>query len=144
MPDETRAVEVTLDIDAAQDAVWNALSDARELVRWFPFQAAVTPGPDGSVQWSWDGKWTWESKIDAWEPGRRLRLVQDQQRPFDVEGGLLPPGEVAAAHMVMDFTLETVAGKTRLRLVHSGFRRGGAWDDEIDGVRVGWNNEYAA
>jgi uncharacterized protein YndB with AHSA1/START domain len=141
MPNETRSVELALDIAAPRSDVWKALTEATELVRWFPFQAAVTPGAGGSVRWSWDDKWTWDSQIDLWEPEKRLRLVQDDQRPFDVEGGLLPPGEVAAAHMVMDFTLETVAGKTRVRLVHSGFGRGGAWDDEIEGVRVGWNIE---
>lgn len=141
MPNETRSVDIAVQIEAPADVVWRALTDPTELVRWFPFQAAVTPGPGGTVRWSWDEKWTWESQIDLWEPGRRLRLVQDEQRPFDVDGGLLGPGEVAAAHMVMDFTLETVAGQTRLRLVHSGFGRGAAWDDEIDGVTVGWSNE---
>lgn len=141
MPNETRFVEVAVDIAAPADAVWNALTDPAELVRWFPLQAAVTPHAGGTVKWSWDETWTWESSIDVWEPGRRLRLVQEDQRPFDVNGGLLPAGQVASAHMVMDFTLETVAGRTRLRLVHSGFGNGSAWDDEIDGVRVGWNHE---
>lgn len=141
MPNEPRAVEVTVDIAAPADAVWQALTDPTELVRWFPHQAAVAPGSGGSVKWSWDDLWTWESEIDLWEPGRRLRLVQEDQRPFDVDGGVLPQGTVASAHMVMDFTLETAAGRTRLRLVHSGFGHGAAWDDEIDGVRVGWNQE---
>lgn len=141
MPNEARAVEVTVDIAAPADAVWSALTDPAELIRWFPSQAAVTPGVGGTVQWSWDDLWTWESTIDLWQPGHRLRLVQEAQRPFDVDGGLLPEGSVANAHMVMDFTLETVAGRTRLQLVHSGFGRGAAWDDELDGVRVGWNQE---
>jgi uncharacterized protein YndB with AHSA1/START domain len=141
MPNETRSVEMVLDIAADPDVVWRALTQAEELVRWFPYQASVTPGPGGSVTWSWDDKWTWESQIDVWEPGRRLRLVQDAQRPFDVAGGVLPPGEVAPAHMVMDFTLESVKGVTRLRLVHSGFGHGEAWDDELDGVRTGWGHE---
>ncbi len=141
MANETRSVDVAVDIEAPPDVIWRALTDPTELVHWFPFQAAVTPGPGGTVTWSWAEKWTWESQIDLWEPGRRLRLVQDEQRPFDVEGGLLPPGESVAAHMVMDFTLETVAGRTRLRLVHSGFGRGAAWDDELDGVSVGWKHE---
>lgn len=141
MPNETRSVDVALDIAAPVDVVWRALTDPDELVCWFPYQAQVTPGAGGAVTWSWDEKWTWESAIDLWEPGRRLRLVQDAQRPFDVEGGVLPPGEVAAARMIMDFTLETLLGATRLRLVHSGFGRGSAWDDELDGVRTGWGHE---
>ncbi len=104
MPNEPRAVAVTVDIAAPADVVWSALTDPTELVRWFPSQAAVTPGVGGTVQWSWDDLWTWETTIDLWEPGRRLRLVQEDQRPFDVDGGVLPEGSVANAHMVMDFS----------------------------------------
>lgn len=140
MPNEPRSVAVTVDIAAAPDAVWNALTDPEELVRWFPLQAAVTPGKGGSMTWSWDDKWTWTSRIDLWEPGRHLRLVQDSQRPFDADGGLLE-NEADSARIVMDFTLETIAGRTRLRLVHSGFGYGASWDDEVDGVTSGWNHE---
>jgi hypothetical protein len=41
----------------------------------------------------------------------------------------------------MEFTLETVAGRTRLRLVHSGFGRGAAWDNELDSISEGWPAE---
>jgi hypothetical protein len=41
----------------------------------------------------------------------------------------------------MEFTLETVQGKTRLRLVHSGFGHGAAWDAEVDGISEGWQAE---
>ena len=41
----------------------------------------------------------------------------------------------------MEFTLETHEGKTRLRLVHSGFGHGGAWDAEIEGISEGWQAE---
>ncbi len=141
MPNEQRSVQVTVDIAAVSDTVWNALTDPTELVRWFPRQAAVTPGEGGSMTWSWDDKWTWSSRIDLWEPGRHLRLVQHSQRPFDAEGSLLDEHETDGARLVMDFTLETVAGRTRLRLVHSGFGYGASWDDEVDGVTSGWNHE---
>lgn len=92
MPNETRSVEMAVDIAAPADAVWTALTDPAELVRWFPLQASVIPGAGGSVKCSWDDTWTWESTIDIWEPGRRSRLVQEEQRPLDVNGGLLPAG----------------------------------------------------
>ncbi|HJU74727.1 MAG TPA: SRPBCC domain-containing protein [Gemmatimonadaceae bacterium] len=141
MPNESRSIDVAVDIAASPDAVWNALTDPAELVRWFPLQADVTPGAGGKVKWSWDDKWTWESRIELWEPGRRLRLVQDDVRPFDVEGGYLADSDVGGRPVVMDFTLETIAGRTRLRLVHAGFGYGAQWDDEVDGVTVGWNHE---
>jgi hypothetical protein len=41
----------------------------------------------------------------------------------------------------MEFTLETHRGRTRLRLVHSGFGHGAAWDNELDGITEGWQAE---
>jgi uncharacterized protein YndB with AHSA1/START domain len=137
----TRAFRMSLDIDAPADAVWRALTDAEELARWFPNSAKVTPGVGGTMVWSWDKMWDWETRIDAWEPGRLLRLVQEDARPYDLEGRQLPPGQVEPASIAIEFTLETQQGKTRLRLVHSGFGHGAAWDDEVEGITEGWQAE---
>jgi uncharacterized protein YndB with AHSA1/START domain len=132
-----RSFTMSIDLDATPDEVWRALTDAKELVRWFPLQARVTPGAGGSMFWSWDEKWAWESTIEVWEPGKRLTLVENRP-PFDANGAPLPgpPQRVA-----MEFTLETHQGRTRLRLVHSGFGQGASWDDELDGVSGGWQSE---
>ncbi|HEY7636931.1 MAG TPA: SRPBCC domain-containing protein [Gemmatimonadales bacterium] len=137
----TRAFQMSLDIGASPEAVWRALTEAGELVRWFPPSARVTPGPGGSMVWSWGEGGDWETRIDAWEPGRLLRLVQEDARPYDTEGRQLPPGEVEPARLAMEFTLETHQGKTRLRLVHSGFGQGAAWDHELEGISEGWQAE---
>jgi uncharacterized protein YndB with AHSA1/START domain len=139
-----RAFEMSLDIAATPDEVWRALTEAKELVRWFPVEARVTPGQGGSMVWSWGEHWDWETRIDAWEPGRLLRLVQEDARPYDAQGRPLPPGQAEPARIAMEFTLETVQGKTRLRLVHSGFGRGAAWDDEVEGITEGWQAELAS
>ena len=137
----TRSFQFELDFDASPDEVWRALTEPRELERWFPFEARVEPRLGGEVLWSWGGAWTWLTRIDGWEPGRRLRLVQQAERPFDLEGRPLAEGRAAPATIAMEFTLESHAGGTRLRLVHSGFGRGAAWDDELDGITTGWNFE---
>jgi uncharacterized protein YndB with AHSA1/START domain len=139
--EQTRAFRTSLDIDATPDEVWAALTEAKELVRWFPTEARVTPGKGGTMLWSWGHGEDWETRIDAWEPGRLLRLVQEDARPYDTQGKQLPPGEVEPARIAMEFTLETHQGKTRLRLVHSGFGHGAAWDAEIDGISEGWQAE---
>lgn len=134
---ESRTFAMEIDIDATSDDVWRALTDAGELVRWFPLQARVTPGPGGTMYWGWDERWGWESTIDQWEPGKRLTLVE--HRPaFDAKGDPLPD---PSHKLAMEFTLETHAGKTRLRLVHSGFGRGANWDDELESVSAGWQFE---
>jgi uncharacterized protein YndB with AHSA1/START domain len=132
-----RIFSMTLDINATPEDVWRALTEAGELVRWFPLQARVTPGVGGTMFWGWDGQWAWESKIDGWEPGKRLRLVEDRPA-FDASG---KPISGDARQLAMEFTLETHAGRTRLRLVHSGFGRGADWDDELESVSAGWQLE---
>ena len=136
-----RAFEMALDIDASREEVWRALTEAEELVRWFSSGARVTPGEGGSVLWSWGEGEQWETRIDRWEPGRLLRLVQEDARPYDVQGRLLPPGQAEPARIAIEFTLETNQGKTRLRVVHSGFGQGAAWDDELEGITEGWQAE---
>ena len=52
-PDTKRAFELALDIDASADEVWRALTEAEELMRWFPLEAQVAPGNGGSMRrWS--------------------------------------------------------------------------------------------
>jgi uncharacterized protein YndB with AHSA1/START domain len=133
----TRRFDMTLDINATPEDVWRALTDAGELMRWFPLQARVKPGKGGSIFWGWDEHWAWESQIDTWEPSRRLRLVENRPA-FDANGQPLPE---PAHQLAMEFTLETHAGRTRLRLVHSGFGKGASWDDELDSISAGWQFE---
>ena len=50
---ETRTIEIEFPIDAPVDAVWKALTDPEELVKWFPLEAKVEPGAGGAVELSW-------------------------------------------------------------------------------------------
>lgn len=137
----TRSFRMSLDIAAPREDVWRALTEAEELVRWFPIVARVVPGEGGTMLWSWGDHGDWQTRIDAWQPGRLLRLVQEDSRPYDAQGQPLPPGEVEPARIAIEFTLETHQGRTRLTLVHSGFGQGAAWDDELEGITEGWQAE---
>jgi uncharacterized protein YndB with AHSA1/START domain len=132
-----RKFTMTIDLDATPEEVWSALTNAEELVRWFPVQARVTPEPGGTMFWGWDDQFSWESTIAVWEPSKRLILTEDRPAT-DVKGAPLggPSRKIA-----MEFTLETHAGRTRLRLVHSGFGSGASWDDELDAISGGWQFE---
>jgi uncharacterized protein YndB with AHSA1/START domain len=136
-----RAFRMSLDLDASPDEVWRALTDAEELMKWFPIEARVTPGEGGSMLWSWGHGEDWKTRIDAWEPGRLLRLVQDDAAPFDADGRQVSQDVAEPVRIGMEFTLETHQGKTRLRLVHSGFGEGAAWDNELEGISEGWQAE---
>jgi len=136
----SRSAEVTLPLDASVDAVWRALTDSRELVNWFPTDAAVDARPGGRFAISWDGQWQWDMTIADFEPLRRLRMIDRQARPFDANG--TPLEQAAPVELALEITLEPrEGGGTVLRLVHSGFGHGAVWDDELDGVSLGWNVE---
>lgn len=124
---QVRSVETELEINAPLDAVWKALTDAEELVRWFPLHAKVKPGKGGVIWASWGPPFEGESTIQIWEPNRHLRTGW----PFTASGG-------EKGVLFVDYFLESTGGKTRLRLVHSGFGVGGDWDAEYDGVTRGW------
>jgi uncharacterized protein YndB with AHSA1/START domain len=125
--DKPRVIETTLEIAAPVETVWKALTDARELERWFPLQARVTPGVGGEVFMSWGPPWEGGSRIEVWEENRRLRTR-----------GFLEHGDASA----VEYTLEARGGKTVLRLVHSGFAKGSDWEDElVGGTERGWRYE---
>jgi uncharacterized protein YndB with AHSA1/START domain len=136
-----RAFDMTLDIAADPATVWKALTDAGELVRWFPFEAKVEPGEGGTMFWGWGEFFDWRHRIDAWEPGRLLRLVDDRAVPFDVHGKPMPEGRARPTPVAIEVTLESHEGSTRLRLVYSGFERGKDWDEEFEGISTGWQSE---
>lgn len=129
-----RSFEREIEIRAPVDVVWRALTDAAEIMRWFAFQASVEPQVGGTILWSWGEPFIWKSRIEVWEPNRRLRAVYDSP---PAAHGQLPPAVV-----VMDFTLEARGGNTLLHLVQSGFGAGAGWDDEYDGTSRGWWVEF--
>jgi uncharacterized protein YndB with AHSA1/START domain len=159
-----RRVEAAIDIDAPVEAVWKALTDAEELSRWFPIRARVAPGVGGSIWISWGPPYEGTSSIEIWEPGRRLRLIDQGFGNSDVVGAAREAGGAGTAAagsaapipgssagrepaapppspVALDYLLEGRGNKTTLRLVHAGFGDGNEWDEEFDSVRRGWRFE---
>ena len=136
-----RSVEITRDLDAPVELVWKALTDPAEIVRWFPTDAVIDPRPGGRYTISWEGQWQWDMTITDWEPSHRLRMVDRQARPFDADGQ--PIANASPVELALEFTLEARGNRTTLRLVQSGFGHGSTWDDEIDGVTLGWHVELS-
>lgn len=131
----SRAYRATFHLAAPADAVWKALTDARELARWFPPSARVEPGEGGQIELDWPGFFTWPMRVDAWEPAQRLLLTY----PSGTHG---PAGQ-EAVRLAVEFQLEGHGGETTLRIVHSGFGPDAQWDAELDGVSRGWGAELA-
>ena len=120
-------VDLTIDIDATLEEVWQALTTGEGIARWFAPHAAVTPGQGGTVSIGWDPKEMWETPITVWEPLRRMQTASE-----------MPAKDGGVVRLAVDYYVEAHGGKVRVRLVHSGFDDSGSWDDYIDGLDAGW------
>lgn len=129
-PATPRSAEYTIRIAASPDVVWKALTDPRELERWFPLTASVTPGVGGALTLRWGDIGMDQLPISIWKPGAHLQVGMPQPR--------------GAPHVIHDFTIEDHGTSTVLRLVAHGFDPDARWDDFYDGVRRGWRFELAS
>ena len=123
-----RTIELTVDIDATLEEVWQALTTGEGIARWFAPYASVTPGVGGSVSVGWDPKEMWDTPITVWEPLRRMQTASE-----------MPTKDGGMVRLAIDYYLEVQGGRVRVRLVHSGFDDSGSWDDYIDGLDAGWS-----
>jgi uncharacterized protein YndB with AHSA1/START domain len=137
-PTAGRTIEQSVEIAAPIEAVWKALTDADELVRWFPLEARVNPGPGGSIWMSWKNEYQWETPIEIWDPPRRLRLSYGLSSQPTPGGTLETDPSFGHLQVAIDYHLEARGGGTFLRLVHSGFGPGSEWDEEFDATNRGW------
>lgn len=122
---KTRSVGAHIEIDASAERVWRALTDAEELMRWFPLDAHVEPGPDGSLFMSWKNEFAATVKILLWDPPRQLRTGWSFH-------------EADQPAQVTDYVIHATRGSTRLRVVTSGFPADESWDGWVEGTARGW------
>lgn len=129
MGEGARAASGEIGIAAPPERVWRALTEAAELERWFPLEARVEPGPDGRIWMGWGNEFGAWSPVEVWQPPHHLRISWVMG-----EGGDAPA-------QVTDYRLEGEegeGGRTILRVVTSGFPADAAWDDMVEGTRLGW------
>ncbi len=132
----SRTHETSITIDAPIEEVWRAITEAREIERWFAPTMRVEPGVGGNMFASWGPGMEGTQTIEVWEPNRQLRLIDQRDRTFGSGGDAA--GAATPVRLVVDYFLESQDGKTVLRLVHSGFGPGADWDGEYEGTRSGW------
>jgi uncharacterized protein YndB with AHSA1/START domain len=122
-----RVIELTIDIDATLEEVWQALTTGEGIARWFGPYAAVTPGEGGSVSVGWDPNEMWDTPITVWDPMRRMQTASE-----------MPSKAGGVVRLAVDYYVEAHGGRVRVRLVHSGFDDSDSWDNYIDGLDAVW------
>lgn len=115
----TADIVKTIVIDAPRAAVFKAITDPEELVKWFPDQAVLEPRKGGLVQFRFfdNGQENHRSE------GKVIEIVPDEKLVYSWKNTSDPD----FPDTTVSWTLESVGSRTRVTLVHSGFDPKGKW-----------------
>ncbi|HJZ95472.1 MAG TPA: SRPBCC domain-containing protein [Candidatus Solibacter sp.] len=119
-----RKHEMEVEIAASPAQVWEAIATGQGITSWFCPIAEVEPGVGGKTYVKWCEGMEGTSRIEIWEPERRLQKVDDRPAP--------------AEPSVIDYHIESRGGATVLRLVHSGFGDSANFDGEFESTGTAW------
>ena len=116
-------VRAEIESEASPEEVWDAIATGRGMDAWFMGTNEIDPRLGGAAKTTFAGGFAVESKIADWDPSHRFVTESEG------EDGRL---------MAFEFVIEgRGAGKTLIRLVHSGFLPDTDWEREFEGLRVG-------
>jgi uncharacterized protein YndB with AHSA1/START domain len=107
--------------------VFSALTEPRQLAKWFVEKAVVTPKKGASFRLTWRGGYTMKGRINAIAPPKTLDLKWIDR----FEGGKTFETEA-------QFALTKKGKGTLLSLTHRGFKSGKKWVTLYGGIQSGW------
>lgn len=135
------SIEREVVIDAPVDRVWELVTKAEHLGRWFGDAGAevdLRPGGALELRWTEDRA---RGRIEAVEPPR---LFVFRWAPFEDPGGRQPTDDNSTR---VEFTLSEEGDGTRLRVVESGFDALATSEERrrknLEGNTEGWREELA-
>jgi uncharacterized protein YndB with AHSA1/START domain len=127
------AIEKEILIEAPLEVVWHLVTEPAQIRQWFADEAEIDLRVGGLGALTSRGKDSYQLQVEAFDPPRRFafRWVRRPQRVVRSDNSLL-----------VEFILQPENGKTRLRVVESGFEAID-WSDEekskyAEGHANGW------
>jgi uncharacterized protein YndB with AHSA1/START domain len=134
------SIEREVVIDAPVDRVWELVTEAEHLGRWFGDSGAeVDLRPGGALELRWSEHGASRGRVEAVEPPR---LFAFRWAPFKDPSGLDPTDDNSTR---VEFTLIEQGESTRLRVVESGFESLATSDEQrqknLEGNTEGWRIE---
>ena len=133
-------IERETTIEAPVERVWELLTQAEHVGRWFGDAGAeIDLRPGGELVMHWREHGSSRARIEAVEPQRRFAY---RWAPFKDPGGAEP---VEGNSTLVEFTLAAEGNATRLRVVESGFAALACSDEQraanLEGNTEGWAAE---
>jgi uncharacterized protein YndB with AHSA1/START domain len=124
MTDETRTLELEVEVQGTPEEVWRAIATGPGISSWYvPHTVEEREGGAASASFGPGPEMQIPGRVTAWEPPRRIVFE-------GVEDG---PG------LAFEWLVEARDGGTCVvRLVNTGFASGEEWDDQYNGMAEGW------
>lgn len=134
------SIEREVVIDAPVDRVWELVTQAEHLGRWFGDAGAeVDLRPGGALELRWAEHGASRGRVEAVEPPR---LFVFRWAPFKDPGGEDATGGNSTR---VEFTLSQEGDGTRLRVIESGFESLATSEEQrrtnLEGNTEGWRLE---
>jgi uncharacterized protein YndB with AHSA1/START domain len=136
----TDQIEREIVINAPVERVWELITDAEHLGRWFGDAGAeIDLRPGGAMVLRWTEYGATHARVVAVEPHTRFAY---RWAPFKDPGGQEPD---AGNSTLVEFTLQPDGDATRLRVVESGFSGLATSEaqrvENLEGNTEGWEHE---
>lgn len=124
MTDESRSIELEIEVPGTPEEVWRAIATGPGITSWYvPHTVEEREGGAATARFGPGPEMEVPGRVAAWEPPNRI--------VFD--------GGEGVGGMAFEWLVEARDGGTCIvRLVNSGFGEGGEWDDQFDAMTAGW------
>jgi uncharacterized protein YndB with AHSA1/START domain len=133
----SKSHETVIVIKATPEEVFRAVTDAKQIVKWFAPYAHVDAHVGGKYSISWSSDLKGGGVISVWDPPKHFSQYTERSVAYNCEGKPVDTG--VAQKIAIDYYIEAIGdGMTRLRLVQSGFGPEAAWEDEYESTKSGW------
>jgi uncharacterized protein YndB with AHSA1/START domain len=133
----TFSVHRSIRINADPSKVWQAVTAAEHISRWFGHAELSGEGAGATGTMTWPDRGAIPLRVEAIEPER---MVAYRWNNDDAVG--TPPDVLDAAHStIFTFTLEPVAGGTQLTVVETGFEVTSDALANMASHQQGWTSE---
>ncbi|HME19712.1 MAG TPA: SRPBCC domain-containing protein [Nitrososphaerales archaeon] len=126
MPSRKLAIQQEYYFEASPDTVFRALTEPKQLTRWFLSGAVIKPKSGSSFKFAWEGGYALAGKVKKVVPNRTLVLTWP-----DTQKGKLYVTQVA-------FNISKKGEGTMLKLKHTGFKEGDDWIWLFGAIQSGW------
>lgn len=131
-------IKQVIEIDASPEVVFSAISDAQELIQWFPDAAILEPKVGGQFKLSFlkDSKNS-RMKLDRnfINEGKALEIILNKKLVHTWKW----PAFSDFAETIVTWELEQVDNKTRLTLTHTGFTGKEQGPASLEEHNKGWS-----